>query len=239
MEVIPLVRPRVHRDVVAALARRILSGTLTPGEALPNTAQLSADLKVSKTALREAIKVLGAKGLLEVRPRTGTRVRTRDSWNLLDPEVLSWCGPELDADLLRSLLQCRQLIEPGAAVLASAYATAAQLAAIEAAFIRMTQAEDLNSRVEADLDFHVAVLRASGNLFLAQWASATSSVLLAAFRMSTGQAKSRDDAFEVHRDVLEAIRLRNGPRAGRAMRRLLIVAAKDLRVDDLDAQLSA
>jgi DNA-binding FadR family transcriptional regulator len=239
MEVIPLTRPRVHRDVVVALAQRILSGTLVPGEALPNTAQLSADLRVSKTALREAIKVLGAKGLLEVRPRTGTRVRPRDSWNLLDPDVLSWCGPALDADLLRSLLQCRQLIEPGAAILASAHATAAQLAAIEAAFLRMTTAADLNSRVEADLDFHVAVLRASGNLFLAQWAGATSSVLLAAFRLSTGTATSHDDAFDVHRDVLEAVRLRNGPRAGRAMRRLLAIAAKDLRVDDLDAQLSA
>jgi DNA-binding FadR family transcriptional regulator len=239
MQVGNLTRPRVHRDVVGALVRRILSGALVPGEVLPNTAQLSADLGVSKTALREAIKVLGAKGMVEVRTRTGTRVRPRDSWNLLDPEVLSWCGPELDADLLRSLLQCRQLIEPGAAVLASAHATAAQLAAIEAAFIRMTTAADLNSRVEADLDFHVAVLRASGNLFLAQWATATASVLLAAFRLSTGTAQSHDAAFEVHRDVLEAIRLRNGPAAGRAMRRLLAVAARDLRLQDVDAPISA
>ncbi len=239
MKVIPLTRPRVHHGVVVALAQRVLSGGLLPGDALPNTAQLSADLRVSKTALREAIKVLGAKGLLEVRPRTGTRVRPRDSWNLLDSEVLSWCGPELDAALLRSLLQCRQLIEPGAAILASAHATAAELAAIEAAFLRMTRAEDLDTLVEADLDFHVAVLRASGNLFLAQWGSATSSVLRAAFRLSTRTATSPLDAFDVHRDVVESIRLRNGPRAGRAMRRLLAVAAKDLRVDDPGTQLSA
>jgi GntR family galactonate operon transcriptional repressor len=223
-------RPRVHRDVVAHLARRILSGGLVPGEGLPNTIQLSADLGVSRSALREAIKVLSAKGMLEVRPRTGTRVRPRDSWNLMDPEVLSWCGPELDAELLRSLLECRQLIEPGAAALASANATAAQLAVIEAAFDRMSQAEDLTARVEADLDFHVAVLKASGNLFLAQWASTVSSVLLAAFRISADAATSGREAYTAHREVMESIRLRNASRAERAMRRLLSIAASDLRL---------
>src|ERR1700712_267132 len=147
MQVGPITRPRVHRDVVANLARRILSGDLAPGASLANTIQLSADLGVSRSTLREAIKVLSAKGMLDVRARTGTRVRPRDSWNLMDPEVLSWCGPELDPELLRSLLEGRQLIEPGAAALAAVNATAAQLAVIEAAFDRMNEADDLNARV--------------------------------------------------------------------------------------------
>ncbi len=70
-------RPRVHRDVVDTLARRIMSGSIRPGEGLPNTQDLSTELGVSRSALREAIKVLGAKGMLEVRPRTGTRVLPR------------------------------------------------------------------------------------------------------------------------------------------------------------------
>lgn len=230
MQVRIISRPRVHNDVVAVLARRILSGALVLGQSLPNTLQLSADLGVSRSALREAIKVLGAKGLVEVRPRTGTRVRARDHWNLMDPELLSWCGPELDPEWLRSLVECRQLIEPGAAALAAANATAAQLASIEAAFDRMNLATELDARVEADLDFHVAVLKASGNLFLAQWASTMSSVLLAAFRISTRTATSGDEAYTVHRDVMEAIRLRNGSRADRAMRRLLTIAASDLNI---------
>ncbi|GAB0117991.1 FadR/GntR family transcriptional regulator [Acidisoma sp. 7E03] len=223
-------RPRVHQTVVAELARRILSGAIPAGGVLPSMQELGEELGVSRSAMREAIKVLGAKGMVEVKPRTGTRVRPRASWNLMDPEVLSWCGPDLDRHLLESLLKCRQLIEPGAAALAAAHANAAQLAMIENAFWRMKAATTLADRVQADLDFHVSVLSASGNIFLEQWGSTISSVLLAAFRISTQTAPSDDEAFSVHAEVLEAIRLRNEPRADRAMRRLLTVAAKDLQV---------
>ncbi len=209
-----------------------MSGRIRPGEGLPNTQDLSAELGVSRSALREAIKVLGAKGMLEVRPRTGTRVLPRSSWNLMDPELLGWCGPTLDADLVRSLLECRQLIEPGAAALAAQRATNPQLAAIEAALERMAQAPSLDERVEADLDFHVAVLRASGNLFLAQWGLTVSSVLLVAFRLSTGASDSYDVAFSAHRDVVEAIRLRDAAGADRGMRAVLGAMAHDLRLDD-------
>ena len=208
-----------------------MSGRIQPGEGLPNTQDLSAELGVSRSALREAIKVLGAKGMLEVRPRTGTRVLPRSSWNLMDPELLGWCGPALDADLVRSLLECRQLIEPGAAALAAQRATGLQLAAIEAALERMAQAASLDERVEADLEFHVAVLRASGNLFIAQWGLAVSSVLLVAFRLSTGASDSYDVAFSAHRDVVEAIRLRDAPGADRGMRVVLGTMAHDLRLD--------
>ena len=224
-------RPRVHEEVVATLARRVLSGAVAPGGALPSMAVLSEELGVSRPAMREAIKVLGAKGMVEVRPRIGIRVRPRDSWNVMDPELLSWCGPELSAELLRNLLQCRLLMEPGAAALAAGNATALQVAAIEEAFNKMQLAEDIEMRVSADLDFHVAVLKASGNLFLVQWAATISSVLLAAFRLSTGATTSERRASSAHFDVLDAIRLRNCARANRAMRRLLTVAAKDLHVE--------
>jgi DNA-binding FadR family transcriptional regulator len=225
-------RPRVHRDVVDTLARRIMSGTIRPGEGLPNTQDLSAELGVSRSALREAIKVLGAKGMLEVRPRTGTRVLPRSSWNLMDPELLGWCGPSLDADLVRSLLECRHLIEPGAAALAAQRATTVQLGTIEMALEAMARAASLDERVQADLDFHVAVLRASGNLFLAQWGLTVSSVLLAAFRLSTGASDSYDVAFSAHRDVVEAVRMRDAAAADRAMRAVLGAMAHDLRLDD-------
>ncbi len=224
-------RPRVHQNVVMDLARRILSGEIAAGALMPSMQDLSDELGVSRSAMREAIKVLSAKGMVEVRPRTGTRIRPRASWNLMDPELLSWCGPELDQRFLASLLQCRLLIEPGAAALAASNATAAQLAVMEDAFHRMRDAATLGERVEADLDFHVAVLSASGNIFLEQWGSTISSVLLAAFRISTETAMSDDEAFDVHAEVLEAIRLRSEQRADRAMRRLLTVAAKDLHLE--------
>jgi DNA-binding FadR family transcriptional regulator len=194
--------------------------------------ELGEELGVSRSAMREAIKVLSAKGIVEVKPRTGTRVRPRSSWNLMDPELLSWSGLDLDRNLLGHLLKCRLLIEPGAAAMAAANASAAQLAMIENAFYRMKAAPTLADRVQADLDFHVSVLSASGNIFLEQWGSAISSVLLAAFRISTETAPSNDEAFGVHAEVLEAIRLRNEPRSDRAMRRLLTVAAKDLHVEE-------
>jgi GntR family galactonate operon transcriptional repressor len=224
-------RPRVHEEVVATLARRVLSGAVAPGSVLPSMAVLSEELGVSRPAMREAIKGLGAKGMVEVRPRTGIRVRPRDNWNVMDPELLSWCGPELSAVLLKSLLQCRLLMEPGAAAFAAANATAAQVASIEEAFNRMQAAHNLELRVAADLDFHVAVLKASGNLFLVQWASTISSVLLATFRLSTRATTSERRASSAHYDVLDAIRLRDSARADRAMRRLLTVAAKDLHVE--------
>ena len=226
-------RPRVQEEVVATLARRVLSGAVSPGGLLPSMAVLSEELGVSRPALREAVKVLGAKGMVEVRPRTGIRVRPRDNWNVMDPELLSWCGPELSAELLRNLLQCRLLMEPGAAALAAENATAAQVAAIEETFNRMQVAENLESRVAADLDFHVAVLKASGNLFLVHWSATIASILLAAFRLSTGATTKERRASSAHYDVLDAIRLRNPARADRAMRRLLTVAAKDLHVDKI------
>jgi len=222
----------VHRDVVETLARRILSGEIPPGDNLPNTHDLSAELGVSRSALREAIKVLTAKGLLEVRPRTGTRILPRASWNLMDPELLGWCGPGLDEDLVRHLLECRHLIEPGAAALAAQRATAEQLGEIDAALDSMARATTLDERVQADLDFHVAILRASANLFLAQWGLTVSSILLAAFRLSTGAAHSYDVAFSAHRDVLEAIRQRDPAAADRGMRLCLSAMAHDLHLDE-------
>jgi DNA-binding FadR family transcriptional regulator len=225
----------VHREVVETLAHRILSGEIKPGETLPNTQDLSAALGVSRSALREAIKVLSAKGMLEVRPRTGTRVLPRSSWNLMDPELLSLSGPVLDEDLVRSLLECRHLIEPGAAALAARRATPAQIETIEAALAQM-DALLLEDRVQADLDFHVAILRASGNLFLAQWGQTVSSVLLAAFRLSTGASHAYDIAFSAHRDVVEAIRARDAAAADRAMRAVLSTMAHDLHLDGGEAR---
>jgi DNA-binding FadR family transcriptional regulator len=224
-------RPRVHRSVVDTLARRILSGDIAPGEGLPNTQDLSAELGVSRSALREAIKVLAAKGLLGVRPRTGTRVLPRESWNLMDPELLAWCGPTMDAEMLRALLECRRLIEPGAAALAAERATPAQVAAIDEACNRMSAAASLEERIAADLDFHLEVLKASANLFLVQWAATVSSVLLATFRRSTVAAESMEPASSAHREIVEAIRLRDAARADRGMRVVLQVAAADLQLD--------
>ena len=81
---------RLHDQVVDHLGQAIVHAELAPGATLPNEADLGTQLGVSRTVIREAVKVLAAKGLIEVRPKTGTRVLSRDQWNLLDPDVLAW-----------------------------------------------------------------------------------------------------------------------------------------------------
>ena len=100
------VRARVHDAVVQDLGARILKGEFAPGDRLPNETELTASLRVSRTSVREAIKFLSAKGLVEARPRLGMIVREREAWNLLDPEIMQW--QQLhghDPQLVRSLLE--------------------------------------------------------------------------------------------------------------------------------------
>src|SRR5262245_47714049 len=105
----------LHGQLVHAIGRQIATGAIQPGDVLPMPAGLTA----SRTVLREAIKVLAAKGLVESRPRTGTRVRPRRTWNLLDPDVLAWQQEGTPSPLfLRSLTEVRQIVEPSAAALA-------------------------------------------------------------------------------------------------------------------------
>ncbi len=116
-------RRSLHGQVANEIAQRIMSGEFAPGTILPNEADFSVKLKVSRTALREAIKVLAAKGLVESRPKIGTRIRPRDHWNMLDPDVLAWQFASDDvARFADDLFEVRQIIEPAAAALAAVIA---------------------------------------------------------------------------------------------------------------------
>src|SRR5882757_9951537 len=126
-------RRSLHGQVAHDIGRRILGGLVKPGELLPRETELSQRLGVSRTALREAIKVLAGKGLVESRPKTGTRVRPRSDWNFLDPDVLSWrYAGGVSADDVRALFELRRAIEPMSAALAAQRATPAQIVEINA-----------------------------------------------------------------------------------------------------------
>ena len=224
-------KPRVHGNVVRSLGQRILRGDILPGDALPNEGRLCADLNVSRTSLREAIRVLAAKGLVETRPRTGTRVRAREDWNRLDPDLLEWSSADTpDPDFVRSLIEARQVIEPAAAEFAARRATGADIAAIEAALLDMQAAlpHDLEGCCRADLRFHSAVLAASHNLVLKQRVGTISAALVSGFRLTTRLARSQQKALAAHAEVLERIRLRDPAGARGAMLGLLAVALDDL-----------
>ena len=112
-------RTRLHDHAVFDLGIAIVSGRLPEGVPFPE-AEIGKMLGVSRTVVREATKVLAAKGLLRSRPRVGTVPLPRDSWDVLDPEVLGWMlehGPI--ADVIRDVSEVRMIIEPAAARLAA------------------------------------------------------------------------------------------------------------------------
>ena len=209
-------RRSLHSIVAHDLGTRIVSGKLAPGDVLPTEAALSESLDVSRTALREAIKILSAKGLIESRPKTGTRVKPRKSWNLLDPDVLSWHFPDPDPAFLYGLFETRMIIEPNTAAMAAERATEEQLATIEAAYI-------------TDLIFHQAILDASGNDFMKSFGMLIETALIGSFRLSSGGPKAHVKSLPDHFAVYRAIAHREPGDAREAMRNLLSRTMLQLR----------
>ena len=133
----------LHGRIVHTVGRRIVTGKIQPGEQLPTPAGVHA----GRGVIREAVKVLAAKGLVVSRPKTGTRVRPPEHWNLLDPDVLAWRLEGLPRGvLLGKLTQVRLIIEPGAAELAARHAGPRELASLTAALRDMRAALDLSPR---------------------------------------------------------------------------------------------
>lgn len=224
----------MHGRVVEWLGRRIVSGELPLGNRLPNEAELAAQLQVSRGGVREAVKALAAKGLVEPRPRLGTRVLPRTEWNLMDREVIDWHGPDSDPAFLAELVELRRMVEPGAAELAARRATAEQLAGLGEAYLAMAghaprlAAKDAfakDSFVSADLRFHLTLLRASGNQLLKQLGRLLEPSLRHGFNVTSQVPGGVDTTLPLHRAVLVAVRAGRPVAASRAMRRLIDTTA--------------
>lgn len=214
--------PSLHGQVVHELGARIAGGNYAPGAVLPSEEELCVQLHVSRTALREAIKVLAAKGLLESRPRIGTRVRPIAEWNQLDPDVLAWrCRTLPDARFIEQLAEMREIIEPAAAQLAARHRSDEQMAEIQDALSRMGVARSIEGWVEADVDFHRAILSATGNALLMPLAALIGSTLESLLVLTARHAQDFRIALPDHARVSEAIRLRDTLAAGQAMALLL------------------
>ena len=202
------------------LGLRIVGGTLPPGCSLPNEDELSAELGVSRTVVREAVKALLAKGLVEVRPRTGTRVRPRRSWHLLDPDVIAWQFESIEGTTqdLRELREIRATIEPSAARLAAVRRTDDELAAIDAHCRRMEAALAEPLALEAaEADFHTAVVDAAHNALL----SHMNAVIRVALDATGATSDPGPVAMTLRRAVADAIRRGDPAESERAMRTLL------------------
>jgi DNA-binding FadR family transcriptional regulator len=216
----------LHGHVVQEVGRRIVSGAEPPGSIL-DIERLEATFDVSKTVVREALKVLAAKGLVDARPKRGTFVRPRADWSLLDPDLLRWQFESSARDqFLTNLHEVRLIVEPAGARLAADRRTDDDLGALERALTLVPAKASPEEIVEADLNFHRTLLAASHNELLARMEHIIE-IGLRARDLLVHAAGHREDFLPPHQAVLAAVRSGDPDAAERAMRELLDQAARD------------
>lgn len=212
----------IHATVASEIGQRIVRGDYPPGSVLPNEAEWSEMFGVSRSVVREAVKILMAKNLLSSRPKVGSRVEPREAWNLLDRDVLVWYASAPGRmDVLRSLQEFRHIIEPEAAALAAERRTDEEMQAISKACAEMGSAGTLLARTAADTRFHMGILRAARNELLLPLSTVINSALDHLFQFVTREVNDLRHAQDLHENIEQAIRLRRPDAARRAVRRLL------------------
>jgi DNA-binding FadR family transcriptional regulator len=222
----------VHGNTVDYLGAAIVAGRFGADGSLPAEPLLCEELGVSRTVIRESIKSLVAKGLIQTGPKVGTRVLPNEQWNWFDPDVIAWQSKSgLTPSFVRDLQELRRVVEPSAVKLAAERATEADLAGIENAFTGMKRAvEDGGDYVKYDLLFHQGLLRASHNRMLVQMSKALSALLRTSFEISTIKKDGPRLSLPLHRAVLDAVIARNGSRAERACLVLIDGAQEDIEL---------
>lgn len=215
--------------IVHTVGLRIIGGELPPGTAMPAEAEWCVQLGVSRTVLREATKVLISKGLVESRPKTGTRVRSAESWNLLDPDVLSWQLAVAPRDtFVREIFELRRAIEPSVAALAALRATDQHLDEMAAALDDMEAAGDDGRRfIGPDLRFHLGILNAVDNGMFRSLSGVIETALTTSMYLSLDNPRGQRHSVPLHRAVYDALRARDPNAARDVMTRLIDDAESD------------
>lgn len=225
-------RPRVQKNVTRAIASDICAAVFPIGALLPTEHELCLRYGVSRTVIRESLKILESKGLVRGRSRVGTVVCSKEEWNLLDRQVLEWIGPRIfEMDLLKCVLDARRAFEPFAAEFAAERATVQEVAEIERSWEQMRDSEgDVVRFTQADIAFHAGLLKASHNQVFMQLASIIQAALEFSLHASNEAADTRGEAVEVHKRLVEALRLRDKAAARECSHRMLDLAARDLAI---------
>ncbi|MDV7141825.1 FadR/GntR family transcriptional regulator [Tropicimonas sp. TH_r6] len=206
-------------QVSRELGRKIVSGHYRPGDLLEDEAALADRYRVSRSVIRDAVKVLVGKGLLEVRRGIGTRVRNRNNWGLLDDDVLAWhqAAPP-NPDLLRQLMDIRRVIEPKAARWAAELGSEEAHAEIAASQDSMEQEKgSIEDYIIADARFHRALLRSAGNDFLRAMEGVIFTALLNSIRLTNKDPRDNAASIPFHRAITDAVLARDGDSAEASM----------------------
>lgn len=218
----PIAVRNLHGQVIQKLGQRIVSGELRPGDVLPREELLAEEMDVSRSALRESMRVLSAKGLIEARPKVGTRVREQCHWQQLDSDVLAWrCAAMPTHDFVEKLVEMREIIEPAAAAAAAKRRSEDQLARIQSAYQAMSDAATLDEWSVADLKFHEAMLQATNNELMVSLFAVVESALGAYFTLSARTAGDFKYSLPQHGKVAAAIERGQAEAARRHMSRMV------------------
>lgn len=221
---------RVHGTIAQEIGLAIVSGSLRPGHVLDGEIEASSQRHVSRTAYREAMRILGAKGLVHSRPRTGTRVSKVSDWHLLDPDVLAWMFSGIPRpEVLHGLFELRTMVEPAAAALAASRRTQAHLAQMRTALEAMTK-HTLHAPEgrAADMDFHAALLAATANPFVISLTNGVTAAVNSLTEFKQRLRKIDRDPVPDHLRVFDAIAAKDAEGARDAMIRLIRLAVLDM-----------
>ena len=206
----PPERKSQHARIVHNLGMRIVAGEFKPGDRLPAEALLLADYEVSRPVLREATRVLVAKGLVQSRQRAGASVRPRSQWHLLDPDVLYWSiQARPQPEFVETLLTARRVFEPAAAALAARAASEADLARIAEAYDSMEAARTTDELLEPDLAFHRRIAEATHNDLLAYIGNMLSLALRESILLSSRLPNTHALSLPRHKAILTALLARD------------------------------
>ncbi|WP_162047865.1 FadR/GntR family transcriptional regulator [Vibrio taketomensis] len=209
----------LHVQVAREIARGILSGKLAQGSILPGEIALCEQFGISRTALREAVKLLTSKGLLESRPKVGTRVISRAYWNFLDPQLIEWMDGLADTDQFCSqFLGLRRAIEPEACALAAKHATAEQRIELSETFqqmVEIAEADDFdqNAWMKVDTRFHSLIFNATGNDFYLPFGNILTTMFVNFIAHSSEEGST---CIKEHRQIYDAIMAGNAEKARQA-----------------------
>jgi DNA-binding FadR family transcriptional regulator len=202
----PPERKSMHARIVRDLGMRIVAGEFKPGDRLPAEAALLADYEVSRPVLREATRVLVAKGLVLSKQRAGAIVRPRSEWHLLDPDVLYWLiQTQPRAEFVEMLLTARRVFEPAAAALAAKVASDESLRGIAAAYAGMEAAVTAEDLLEPDLAFHRRIAEATQNDLLAYIGNMLSLALRESIKLTSTIPNTHALSLPRHKAILTAL----------------------------------
>ena len=184
---------------------------------------------MSRTAYREAVRILAAKGLVDARPKVGTRINPRSQWNLLDPDVLDWTfESEPDLELLNSLFELRNVVESAAAGFAATRRSAAHLKAMRAALDGMAEHTLATPRGrQADLDFHTTLLDATDNPFIISLTSGVSAAISTTTMFKQRNGRCAATRCPITCECSTAIAAKDAGKAQQAMSELIELARAD------------